>query len=84
MDEHTYNNWVMWDNERNPYNESANYVLANTSDAEASSGTQIDLLSNGFKPRSVGGCNTSGADYIFAAFAAAPTNNLFGGQANAR
>jgi len=66
----------MWDNERNPYNESANYLLANTSDAEGSSGTQIDLLSNGFKPRSVGGCNTSGASYIFAAFA----ENPFGGS----
>ena len=75
-DSSTAGNWVMWDNKRNPYNESANYLLANTSDAEGSSGTQIDLLSNGFKPRSVGGCNTSGASYIFAAFA----ENPFGGS----
>jgi hypothetical protein len=46
---------------------------------------QIDCLSNGFKIRNTGGnVNGSGNTYIYAAFAEAPTFNLYGAQANAR
>ena len=79
-------NWRIWDSVRRSYNPNAIDLLANTSEAENTYGNdEIDVLSNGFKLRSTGSWhNTSGDNYIFAAFAEAPTQNLFGGQANAR
>jgi len=73
--------WEIYDNKRIGYN-SANYHL-NPSDntAEATLSNRVDLLSNGFKIRvaSSGPVNSSGASYIYMAFAEAPlvgTNNV--------
>ena len=76
--------WQLVDTTRRTYNPMTNYMSANTSNAEASAVDFWDQLSNGFKLRN-GNVYVNGAEeYIFAAFAEAPTNNLFGGQANAR
>jgi hypothetical protein len=67
-------NWGIFDNKRIGYN-SANYNLrANTSVAETTDSEIIDLTSNGFKIRSTSGGfgGTSGATYIYAAFAEFP------------
>ena len=79
--------WLIMDNTRSSYNPVGNTLAANSNGAENvdTGGIPTDFLSNGFKCRGSGGdFNASGASYIFAAWAEAPTNNLFGGQANAR
>ena len=83
----TAQGWYISDNKRDTYNQVNRALFANTSDAESSSstGASYDFLANGFKPRtSNADSNASSGTYIYAAFAEAPTNNLFGGQANAR
>ena len=62
--------WILVDSSRDPYNLVANYLLANTSDAEAS-GVSYDFVSNGIKFRG-NSQNESAATYIYAAFAEAP------------
>ena len=69
-------NWVIIDTARDTYNAGGLYLYPNLSAAEddyrASTGP-IDILSNGFKPRSaLGNVNASGGTYIFAAFAEHP------------
>ena len=76
--------WTIYDNKRLGYNVGNNYMFV-TNDAEGT-GINIDLLSNGFKARQATSneINTSGASYIYMAFAEAPlvgTNNI---PANAR
>ena len=63
--------WAMSDNKRNPFNQANNTLYANVSDAEYTSLDQFDLLSNGFKLRSIYG-NTTGDTYIYMAFAENP------------
>jgi hypothetical protein len=70
---------MMYDDTRVPYNLDSAKLAANLSDAENSatlggSTLGLDLLSNGFKNRNDGGANhnTSGATYIYAAFAESP------------
>ena len=59
--------WTLYDNKRPGYNEDNAYLLADTTDTELSD-KDIDLLSNGFKPRtSNSALNTSGATYIYMA-----------------
>ena len=66
------NNWVMMDNKRDPFNMMTEYLLANDNGAEGT-GLNFDFLSNGFKLRSAsGGTNTSGATYLYFAFAENP------------
>lgn len=67
--------WVIKDTARSSYNEAFDNLYANLSNAEDdASGSAIDILSNGFKPRgSYGGINGS-ATYIYAAFAESPLN----------
>ena len=58
---------------------------SNAEEAPSGSSSYVDYLSNGFKLRSgTGSVNGSSNTHIYAAFAETPTNNLFGGQANAR
>lgn len=69
--------WLMFDSSRDTYNPDANYLIANSSAAEAASGVPpFDFLSNGFKCRATVGAwpelNTSGATIIYAAFAENP------------
>ena len=72
-------NWYINDNLRNGYNPSNPYLSPNLSAAETG-GTEIDILSNGFKLRASGtGHNQSGGTYIYMAIAENPlvgTNNI--------
>jgi len=83
----TTGSWFLMDAARNTYNVVNDFLYPNSDSLENSGSYSeaIDFLSNGFKCRTTSGfLNGSGDSYIFAAFAEAPTNNLFGGQANAR
>jgi hypothetical protein len=73
----TTQNWFMLDTARNTSNTVDNYLIANTSDADATfSPSQIDFISNGFKLRgTAAGLNANGGTYIFAAFASSPFKN---------
>ena len=65
--------WFILDATRSPYNDTADYLIANSSGAEADNTTFIDILSNGFKLRDSGGTpNGSGGTYIYLAFASNP------------
>jgi len=71
--------WLMYDNERNTFNQTDNLLRANTSQAETGSG-ELDFLSNGFKYRGSSTnadyvTNVSGGTYIYMAFAEAPFKN---------
>lgn len=76
----TTGSWIVWDTVRNTYNQAQNYLLANTSNAEANDGGgagswNTDILSTGFKIRSDGTAaqiNASSGTYIYAAFAENP------------
>ena len=84
--------WVIMDTTRNPVNNPSdnNTLVANVSNGEDSyynaNQAAVDILSNGFKIRhpnsSPGG--DPGRLYIYAAWADAPSFNLYGGQSNAR
>lgn len=77
--------WYISDNKRNAYNVVNGRVMANLTNGESTSVNICDFTANGFKIRTNdSGWNTSGTTYIFMAFAEAPTQNLYGGQANAR
>ena len=69
--------WNIFDNKRNTFNLVDEFLIANSSNAEATgSALNLDFLSNGFKFRGTdGGSNTSGSDYIYLAFAEAPFKN---------
>jgi hypothetical protein len=62
-------NWWILDTSRDPYNTLGNALFPNTSNSEGA-GYTFDFLSNGFKIRTY--INTSGATYIYAAFAESP------------
>jgi len=66
-------NWVLYDNKRVGYNPNQYEFLPDTSNAEDTSTTKVDLLSNGFKIRSSHSTvNQSGETYIYMAFAESP------------
>ena len=66
-------NWNIRDSSRNSTNPTNLYLLANLSDPEGVTSSEIDFLSNGFKIRSTSTAfNASGGTYIFAAFAESP------------
>jgi hypothetical protein len=62
--------WWVVDDARSPNNQVTARLYPNVSDAEG--GDAIDFLSNGFKQRANGAANTSGATYIYMAFAETP------------
>ena len=66
--------WRIWDSEREPDNVKNKSLHANDSQTETYYGADdVDFLSNGFKLRATGSYqNTSGATYIYAAFAENP------------
>jgi len=72
--------WVIIDNTRFPYNYVDKFIYANEADAESGSAERLDILSNGIKLRATHPfINTSGATYIYMAFAENPlvgTNNI--------
>ena len=60
--------WTLYDNKRPGYNEDNAYLITDGSDGEATD-KDIDLISNGFKPRtSNSALNTSGNTYVYLAF----------------
>ena len=73
--------WVMVDSSRNTYNVAGDYLRAESSAAEnatysVANNTAVDFLSNGFKLRVSGSySNSSGATYIYMAFAEHPFKN---------
>ena len=78
--------WNMFDNKRDPFNLVDEFLIANSSNAEATGGAlNLDFLSNGFKFRGTdGGSNTSGSEYIYMAFAESPFTTSTGIPATAR
>jgi hypothetical protein len=77
--------WYVYDPERSPHNVAYQSLQWSSTGAEetGTTNTRVDLLSNGFKLRQANGPNNSNS-YIYAAWAAAPSVDLFGGGANAR
>ena len=74
------NSWFIMDTKRNTFNVVDDYLLAESSAAEASS-AWIDILSNGFKIRSTAtGNNNNGIQNLYIAFAEHPFS-LNGGLA---
>jgi hypothetical protein len=67
-------NWVLKDTARDTYNPAGFTLLADVADAEyGPSNTSLDILSNGFKPRTTSALvNASGGTYIYMAFAENP------------
>ena len=82
-------NWAVFDTQRNKFNPSPKHVFTNSTADEqgAATGDSIDIVSNGFVVRSTNAYTNTGApgpqQYIYCAWAEAPTFNLFGGQPNA-
>jgi hypothetical protein len=70
-------NWVIMDSARPTYNKgNSDLLYPNLSNAEASSGSGVEMLSNGFKLNGTyGDVNASGLTYIYAAFAENPFKN---------
>jgi hypothetical protein len=70
-------NWHMIDTSRSPFNVANANLFANLSSAEAvGSNEDMDILSNGFKPRNASASfNISGSTYIYMAFAENPFKN---------
>jgi hypothetical protein len=71
----TTGDWILFDAARDTYNLATTRLNPNFSDAEATGGNSIDILSNGWKERNTDGfSNASGSTYIYAAFAESPFN----------
>ena len=66
--------WLMFDDKRSTFNVANKFMVANLSQAEASTSTHtMDFLSNGFKIRGTdGGVNGSGNTLIYMCFASSP------------
>ena len=79
-------NWQIHDSKRSPYNLSVNRLNPNDSSAElATTADSFDFLSNGFKARATASnSNTSGATYIYMAFAENPFTSSTGTPVTAR
>jgi len=78
--------WAIVDTTRSDYNVKVASLYPNKTDAEyTGSGHEIDYLSNGFNLRNSNDrFNKSSTTYIYAAWAEAPSIDLYGGGANAR
>ena len=76
--------WNLLDTKRNTFNPADKRITPDTSNTEATT-TQYDILSNGFKAKATtGAVNTSGATYVYLAFAESPFVNSNGVPNNAR
>ena len=81
----TLDDWNVIDNKRDPYNEGSELVLYPNLSSADTAATRFDMLSNGFKMRTSNvSCNSSGATYIYAAFAENPFVSATGIPATAR
>jgi hypothetical protein len=70
-DSSTDGSWIIYDTSRIVYNANNLVLFAESALAEVT-GAPIDILSNGFKLRDSAAGNTSGATYIYAAYAENP------------
>ncbi len=82
-------NWMLYDNEKGKYNPNSFILSPNVNDGgqtyDAYSGEYpIDFLSNGFKIRTTVTNSNADSTIIYAAWAEAPSIDLYGGGANAR
>ena len=72
-------NWFILDTSRSAYNVTSARLFPSTAGVEVVTPIELDILSNGFKVRVTAaldaGTNTSGSNYIFAAFAENPFNS---------
>ena len=67
------NNWIMWDNKRSVINPCDNILYPDLTQAETTSGNDLDFLSNGFKCRGTNtNYNGSSRTYVYMAFASHP------------
>jgi len=92
----SFGSWLMYDNKRNNYNPENATLWSNKSTQEGlrgdgstsySNALDVDFTANGFRivnASSADEVNWSPQTYIYAAWAEAPAQNLFGGQSNAR
>ena len=66
--------WLLWDTARDTFNIIGKDLVPNTTAAEGGASSAMDIVSNGFKLRSVSSSayNSNGYTYIYAAFAEAP------------
>jgi len=77
--------WSIFDTKRSSYNIQRSQLEANTGDAEDTGETaDVDILSNGFKPRYSPNDTNGNNTYIYMAFAEQPFVNSKGVPANAR
>jgi len=78
--------WQVYDNQRGKTNVIQNGLQWNSNNARYTGTDRIDFLSNGFKLKGSGGVepNVDGLVYVYAAWAEAPSIDLYGGGANAR
>ena len=77
--------WFLYDGERTTYangNPLGKYIELNSANAEGDATPVVDFLSNGFKTRNNFGGTAQ--DFVYAAWAEAPSVDLYGGGANAR
>ena len=79
------NGWYVVDTERSPINLANDYLYLNSdSDDSGFTNGAVDILSNGFKLKANTQATNNASTYIYAAWAEAPSINLYGGQSNAR
>ena len=84
--------WCIYDNERAKFNPNDKFLCPNLSNIENRQGDDsdddtryVDFLSNGFKIRNTANTlNLNSHTIFYAAWAEAPSVDLFGGGANAR
>ena len=75
--------WNIYDSERDPYNVCTLLLYPNASNGDDTY-AYVDILSNGFRPVVAGNLNENGSQVVYAAWAEAPSSNLYGAQSNAR
>ena len=76
--------WVIKDSVRKPANPNDSQLYLNTNADDDDPQGALDFLSNGFKLKVISQSVNASETYIYAAWAEAPTFNLYGGQSNAR
>ena len=84
--------WCIYDNTRSTFNPNDKFLCPNLNkqenvrgDGNTDNARYVDFLSNGFKIRNNSSpVNLNQHTIIYAAWAAAPAVNLYGGQSNAR
>ena len=84
--------WCMYDNERAKFNPNDKFLAINLAKADnvrgdnnSDNSRDVDFLSNGFKIRNTASTlNLNSHTIFYAAWAEAPSVDLFGGGANAR